>query len=198
MKPRFPLALQQPGIAHGEVHLLLEVDASAQLTDCLVTAFTRREFAAEALKAAHTWRYKPARLGGRPVGSVVPLTVLFESNGGLAVIRQMEPLPGRAAHYEYEPCHAHDLDTTPKALSTPAPQYPKELGDQGIVGRVVVDFHIDETGRVRIPVAQEPADPRLAGLAITARKAWTFERPMCGGLPVLACASTSFAFDLTP
>ena len=195
VKAQFPLELQRQGIGTGEVRLMLEVDGQGRLMDCLVTGFTRKEFADEALKAVRTWRFIPARLNGRPASAVLPLTVLFRTNGVLAVTRQAEQLPRPDTHYEYEPCPTRELDQTPKVLTTVPPLYPKELSDRGVRGRVTLDFYIDETGRVRFPVAREPADPQLAGLAIAALKVWFFEPPRRQGVPVLARASTSFAFD---
>ena len=67
-----------------------------------------------------------------------------------------------------------------------------------MTGKVTVDFFIDEAGKVRFPIAREPAEPRLAGLAIAALKLWEFEPPKRGDLAVLARASTSFAFEPPP
>ncbi len=194
-KPQFPLALQRQGVGTGNVRLMLEVSAKGELTDCLVTAFTRKEFAAATLKAVNTWRFTPARIAGRPVAAAVPLTVIFQTNGVLAVVKQTEQLDRHDTHFDYEPCPARELDEQPKALTQVPPLYPPELRSRGVGGRVTLDFYIDETGRVRFPVAREPADPQLAGLAIAALKVWFFEPPRRQGVPVLARASTSFAFD---
>lgn len=194
-RPRFPLSLQRQGVAKGEVRLMLEVDPQGVLTDCLITAFTRKEFAYEARKAIATWRFVPARIGGEPVSAVAPLTIIFQSNGVLAVVRQAEALSRGEQHYDYAPCPARDLDHAPEVLKKVSPMYSSQLRDQGVRGRVLLDFYIDETGAVRFPIAREPVDPRLAGLAVQALKGWAFEKPTRGGVPVLARASTSFAFD---
>lgn len=195
VRPRFPSSLQRLGVATGEVRLMLEVDPNGDLTDCLITLFTRKEFAYEARKAVDAWRFVPARIGGAAVSSVTPLTIVFQSNGALAVVRQTEALSRGDLHYDYAPCPARDLDHAPEVLKRVSPVYSSQLRDEGVRGRVLLDFYIDETGTVRFPIAREPVDPRLAGLAVQALKGWVFEKPTRGGVPMLARASTSFAFD---
>src|SRR4051812_21073202 len=78
VRPQFPIHLQRMGIANGEVSLLLEIDPKGRLIDCLVTAYTRSDFSREALRVANLWRFEPARIDGKPVNAVVPLTIAFE------------------------------------------------------------------------------------------------------------------------
>ena len=199
VKPQFPLKLQQQGIVTGEAQLLIEVDANGRLADCLVTAFTQKEFAYESVRAVRAWRFVPARIGGRPASAVAPLTVLFQFNGVVArVVHDLDRAPRRETRFEYQPCAARELDAEPKLVLSVAPKFPAQLSEASVTGKVTVDFFIDETGKVRFPIAREPAEPRLAGLAIAALKLWEFEPPKRGGLAVLARASTSFAFDPQP
>ncbi len=193
-KARYPLQMQRQGIEHGEVRLMLEIDARGRLVDCLVTAFTQREFAREAMDAVKEWTFEPARIGGKAVTGIASIDFEFEYNGVNPIVRQFDTPVRRELHYDFAPCAARDLDRQPKPLWTVPPQYSKKLSDAGVTGKVVLEFFIDPMGKVRFPVAKESPDPRLSGLAIAAVKLWAFEPPTRLGLPVLARASTEFVF----
>jgi TonB family protein len=153
------------------------------------------EFSREALRVAHAWKFEPARIAGQPVTAVVPVTIAFETNGMLTRVKQFDEPARRETKLEYQAWNSQDLDAPPKLLWTVSPQYPEQLGKQGITGRVILDFYIDETGRVRFPRARPPANAQLAALAIKAVKVWAFDPPIRHGVPVLAYASTSFLFE---
>lgn len=195
VRPQFPMTLQRQGVASGEVSLLLEVDPKGHLGDCLVTAYSHVEFSHEALRVAHAWKFVPARIAGQPVTAVLPVTIAFETNGMLTRVKQFDEPSRRERRLEYQAWNSQELDAPPKILWTVSPQYPEQLGQQGITGRVTLDFYVDETGRVRFPQARPPANPQLAALAIKAVKVWAFDPPIRHGIPVLARASTSFLFE---
>jgi len=196
--PIFPTRLLAQGVVHGEVQLLLEVDPAGKLADALVTAYTRREFADEAMRVAKQWRFDPGLAGDRPVVSILSFTFNFETAGTVAIqkhgVSLVEALPAGSS-YAYQPCGVATLDRQPAAIKAPGPVYPKEWIQQGRAGSVVIDFFIDETGQARLPIIRSPADEFLAAAAVAAVKRWRFEPPTRHGQPVLARAQQQFDFD---
>src|SRR3954462_14577604 len=75
--PRFPNRVLKDGIAHGVVKMLLHVSSTGELIDTLVTAFTRKPFAEEALHAVKRWKFIPARSKGEPIDTIINMTFQF-------------------------------------------------------------------------------------------------------------------------
>lgn len=197
IKPDFPLRLQREGVTNGEVRLVFEVSSRGKLVDLLIVAFTHSEFAHEVRRAVNTWKFEPGRVGGLPISTVVDMTFIFEYKfGNPAVLEKMATTMAYEPtnNYVYAPCPKELLDRAPEPIARVAPNYPKELSDQGIVGRVPVVFYVDESGRARMPVSTNDAHPVLAALAAEAVKLWQFDPPKRRGRPVMIRVSTDFVF----
>jgi TonB family protein len=197
----FPARMITEGITRGEVRIILEVGTDGQLTDALVAAFTRREFADEVLRVLSKSRFTPGLVDGQPVISIVNLTYKFESTGIVAF--QRIGLPARDVEkmgdeFEYKPHGIATIDSPPSGRDLAGPIYPKKWSDEGRTGEVTVDFYIDESGRTRMPVAVGTPDEYLAAAAIAAVKEWRFETPRYHGRPALAHAQQTFTFKLDP
>lgn len=194
----FPYRALSEGITHGEALLMLEVDPTGELTDVLVVAYTRREFADAAVDAVKQWRYTPAQMGGEPVRSTIRLNVQFEVGGVLAYVKPIasgdvdQNLGDRFDHRPYSP---GELDRTPRAISQPGPAYLKEWIAAGRRGNVTVEFFVDEQGRVRFPRITDYSDDYLAAAALAAVREWRFEPPMRKRRAVLIRAQQIFNFE---
>jgi TonB family protein len=197
----YPARLLTEGVTRGEVQIILEIGTDGQLTDALLAAYTRREFADEVLRVLNKSRFAPGMVEGKPVISVVNLTYKFESNNIVAY--QRIGLPGRSIEalgdeFEYRPHGIETIDQPPSGRDLAGPIYPKKWSDEGRTGNVTVDFYIDESGKTRMPITVGDADEFLAAAAIAAVKDWRFETPRRQGKPVLAHAQQTFVFKLDP
>ena len=196
--PVFPVGLLADGVVHGKVQLLLEIDPLGHLSDSLVTGYTHRKFADEALRAVKQWRFEPGIAEGRPVISIIAFTFDFETKGTVLVAHygatSRAPIPAND-DFEYRPLGVSTLDHPPGPVNLPGPVYPKEWREQGRSGTVVIDFFIDETGQARLPTILSHTDDYLAASAIAAVKQWRFEPPTHHGQPVLARAQQTFDFQ---
>lgn len=199
LRPQFPVRMMKAGVTHGTTHLLLLVNHQGQLADTLFTAYTRREFADESLRAIAHWKFEPGTYAGQPTDTVVDLTFNFEVNGVLFIVKNAtENAPKAIASeetFEYRVANLQNLDRLPTPLNVVSPTYPAEWAEQGLVGNLAVDFYIDESGRTRFPTPQIGANPRLAGLAVAAVEKWRFNPPTSNGKPVLVRVRQSFKFD---
>lgn len=191
----FPMPLLHRGVTSGEVRLMLKIGPDGSLQDTLVTAYTHKAFAEAALAVLPRGTFRAQQINGVSVTTLVPLVVRFEVNGLLVVQRHAsddtEFQPGKFA---YEPCDPVRLDRPLQAIATPSPGYPKDLRQQGIQGEVIVEYFIDETGRVRMPEVTQSANDLLAGLSLAAVEQWQFAPPSSGGRPVLVRVRQSFVF----
>lgn len=191
----FPLRLLNCGVSTGEVHVMLKIGPDARLLDALVTAYTHKPFADATLAALPQGIFRPQLVDGRPVTTLVPLVVRFEVNGLLVIQRfagDESELP--RGDYAYQPCAADRLDRPLQAIATPAPAYPAGLHEQGVRGRVVVEYYVDEAGRVRMPEVVQAESDLLAGLSLHALEQWQFTPPSSHGRSVLVRVRQAFEF----
>jgi TonB family protein len=63
-----------------------------------------------------------------------------------------------------------------------------------VAGTVVVSFVIDETGKVRVPIAERTEEPALIDAALGVVGGWRYEPPTHGGEPVLVEERNTLTF----
>ncbi|MDD2762958.1 MAG: energy transducer TonB [Opitutaceae bacterium] len=198
--PLFPVRLSQAGVTEGWAHVAISTDATGKLVEWLVVGYSYPEFAEAAVAAIKQWKFEPARLHGEPVGTAVKLLFHYEgkgvvvSSGNNSDFLEAWNMRLMAGRYAYRPCSLRELDRIPLPIVTVAPQYPKELADQGVKGRVTVEFYIDETGAIRVPAVSGNDNSELTALAVAALRQWKFEPPTRNGVAVLVKASQVFNF----
>lgn len=196
--PVFPSEVTLQGISRGVVSCVVDIDAQGKVEDVLITAHTHRSFAREVREALPLWRFEPAKMRGEPTASQTQLTFTIEAVGvvvsmdtGIYLRNRMEALLGLP--WEYRTFTLQELDAIPVPQKTVVPSYPAEVAQRNR-GAVRVDFYIDETGRVRVPIAQADAPTELGNAAVAAVRQWKFSPPLRGGRPVLAFVSQTFNF----
>jgi TonB family protein len=194
--PPYPAREFHNGIVAGRARLLLRVDPQGQLVDALVTGYTLPGFAESAMNAVKRWKFAAARVDGRPAFANVDVTFVFDVNKPLAnaVYGPRDESPVALVNYQYGAVPASQLDHPLGPLNTVAPVYPADWAQRGIKGSVVVEFYVDETGRVRMPAIVSADRPELAWIAIPAVEQWRFPPPTRQGQPVLVKAQQAFQF----
>ena len=194
---QFPLTLKAHGVRTGLVRVVFYVDADGRLLDYLITGYTQEAFASEVNRVAPKWKFEPEIRNGVAVPTIVQMNFEFR-NDGLMLVNysnlEYSHMPADESKFIYEAKSLKALDQIPTPVNVVNPAYSKDLADKGLVGSVVVDFYIDETGKVRMPAALPGANPILAGLAAEAVEQWKFTPPTCKGRPVLVHAQQSFSF----
>jgi TonB family protein len=199
---QYPPEMERNGITHGEAQIVLAVSAEGKIVDTLVAAYTHERFAKAALQAIRNWRFEAPLVHGETANTVVDIQVRFETNKvvvveriGVPAIQQSDAPDG----FAYKPQNLKVLDAIPTPVHVVQPVFPKEWSDQGMHGKVTVDFFIDETGTVRMPsVLTSPEYPLLAASAITAVHEWRFAPPLRQGRPVLAHCQQVLTFEAEP
>jgi TonB family protein len=200
--PVFPDSLIATYRRGGQVTLLISVNTQGKLSEWLPLRYTDPAFSDAAVAALKEWKFEPARLHGEPVPVSIELIFNFEVKGVVVsvtasdtVTAQMNDLIG---HHSYAPCTLRELDRIPVPLKTVSPIYPEELAVLGASGDVIVEFYIDERGRVRMPIVTGQPHQELANLAVDAVRQWQFEPPTRRGHPVLVKVRQVLRFTPKP
>ena len=90
-----------------------------------------------------------------------------------------------------------DLDHRLKPVITHSPCFPR--GDLKVdEGDAVVEFLVDEEGRVCVPRVVSASDPAFGYAAVQAVSTWRFEPPVSKGKPGVARVSVPFEFKRPP
>jgi len=194
--PIHPRSLMEVGVSKGYAEVLMKVDEAGQLEDWFVTAYSHKEFADSVVRAMKTWKFMPATMNGEAIGAITQVRFVFEAVG--TVITQNAATQMDAYRYRIEKLFSYklaglkDIDRLPVPVTMPSPAYPEKLSKRG--GQVLLDFIIDETGKVRLPSVVSADHAELAELASMAVKNWTFEPPRQKGRPVAVRVQQRFDF----
>ncbi|HKB91400.1 MAG TPA: TonB family protein [Opitutaceae bacterium] len=194
----FPYSLIPLGYSNGVVKLSISVDEAGKLTDCLVTAYTRPEFAAEVLDAMKKWKFEPAMVNGVPVPAVRDIVFNFQITGVVVSQTVTEHMEARFGRFEHETLSFRlrrfdELDRAPKPVRIVEPVCPPESIVNGSSDEnVTIDFYIDERGHVRLPSVKEGKSMDLASAVVSALQQWEFEPPTYKGQPTVIHASQNF------
>jgi TonB family protein len=199
----FPRSLVIDGIKSGAATVAISIDDNGQLADYLVTGYTKPAFGDQAVAAIKKWKFEPARIHGAPRNSKADLTFRFELEGvvvvTMSVVSNNELIhnkitPGADS---YTACTLSQLDRIPNPTKIVNPVYPTQLARSSRGGHVLVEFYIDEQGRVRMPSVNPEtieANEELAAVAVTAVSQWHFDPPLSRGRAVLVLAQQDFSF----
>jgi TonB family protein len=200
VEPQFPPALAHSTLTRGQAHVVINVDADGKLADWLVTGYTDKAFADEAVSVLKLWHYTPATEGGRPVGVRKELRFDFEARGrvvSLMAIETPEVLYNQAmggpALISYV-CPLQELDRPLAPVNPASPSYPGHAGPSAQPRTVRLDFYVDEKGQPRMPVVIDAAHQSFAEAAVDALSRWRFPAPTRGGKPVAVRVQQEFIF----
>jgi outer membrane biosynthesis protein TonB len=197
---QFPASLAFTTITSGEARVMINIDADGKLVDLMVTGYSDPAFAAEATGLLKQWRYTAATVNGEPVGVRIPLRIDFIAKGRVVSLTAMETT--NAMTQQMMPtklikrvCTADELDHPIEILRSVSPPNPGKA-DNAVQtsGSTLVDFYVDETGRIRMPVVIETTNERYAQVAVAALNLWQFSSPTRGGKPVAVRVQQKFIF----
>lgn len=88
------------------------------------------------------------------------------------------------------------LDNEPRTRARVAPNYPAEARSAGITGEVIVEFIVDENGRVRHPRVVRSSDSVFEAATLRAVERWRFEPGKKNGKPVRFRMAVPVVFNL--
>lgn len=173
--------LRQPGVelpdtlarVAGGAEIAFVVDREGYVTATEVKSATNPAFGELARQNVLTWKFRPATKGGSAVS--VHVIQPFRFNGGFVTTDSMEA-----------------VDRLPVVTETVQPVVPNEL--RHVLGRVLVEFVVDERGNVTAVKVKESTLTELAGPALDAAKQWKFQAAVKSGRPTVATVAIPFVF----
>lgn len=200
VEPQFPHSLSLTHLTSGEARVVVNIDADGRLVDWLVTGYTHKAFADEAVSVLKQWRYVAATERGEPTGIRTELRFEFEATGRVVSLMAIETPELLLKQMGIEPrlitnvCELQELDRPIAPVNPVTPSYPRAPGAAAAARSVLVDFYVDETGRPRMPVVVSSAHELLAQAAIGALNRWRFSAPTRAGKPVAVRVRQEFIF----
>lgn len=202
LEPRFPASLELSHVTDGEARVVIHIDADGKLVDWLVTGYTDKLFAEEAVTVLKAWHYVAPTEDGESIGVRTELRFQFEAHGRVVsltaietpeiLMRQMGIGPTFIARL----CSPHELDRPLAPVSAASPLYPAPTTATPASSphSVVVDFYVDEHGQPRMPVVINSAQEHYASAAVDALSRWRFATPTRAGRPVAVRVRQEFIF----
>ncbi|MBA4138071.1 MAG: hypothetical protein C0518_12210 [Opitutus sp.] len=191
--PMFPDYAKHRGISVGNVLLAVAWDETGRPSDVVVLHTSFPAFGESAVDAAREWRRPP---GGKLVQTY---NLQFELGGVITVVSKM--LSDYAAEMRAERTPRailpEELDAELRAIEQPMPTVPASVLGKYETGRVVVEFYVDEAGRVRAPVVHHATAEEFAQATLAAMSRWRYETPRRHGLPVVTSMRWAFDFKRT-
>ena len=174
--PVYPPELKANRI-RAEVTAVFIVDETGVVTKASIEESSDERFNASAFKAIQQWRFQPGVRNDKAVRT-----------------RVRQPFK-----YALTPIEAHDidgLDVKPEVLESVTPRYPRALKRLRKQATVIVEFVVDETGKVVDWEIEESTNQQFNESALTAIKQWTFKPGKIEGVPVKARVRIPFSYSL--
>jgi TonB family protein len=200
VEAQFPHSLSLTHLTSGEARIIVNIDADGQLVDWLVTGYTHKAFAEEAVSVLKQWRYRAPTEHGQPVGIRTELRFEFEATGRVVSLMAIETPEvllkqmGIGPHFITHVCNLQELDRPIAPVNPASPAYPRQAGAQAAARSVLIDFYVDEKGQPRMPVVVNSSHEVLAQAAVGALNQWRFTAPTRAGRPVAVRVRQEFIF----
>jgi len=189
--PEFPSELTRRGIFDGEASAVISLGPDGRAADWLIVAYSPPAFEPLAAEILRSLECKPLNPEA-PVRANIHFQfqtrgVIVSHTASETVDRLLTPFTGIRPVRKLSKPSQLDQPLVPRR--TVPPNYPQAaLGEE----RVTIEFLIDESGRVRIPVLHKGANVSLANAAADALIQWEFEPPTRQGRPAIVIARQEF------
>jgi outer membrane biosynthesis protein TonB len=200
VEARFPHVLSLSHITVGEARVIVNIDADGKLVDWLVSGYTHKAFADEAVAVLKQWRYTAPRDGGQPTGIRTELRFAFEATGRVVSLMAIDTpdllvkTMGIPDALVTPVCHPRELDRPIAPVAAAAPAFPRQSGSATGGRSVLIDFYVDESGQPRMPVVVNEPYVGFAHAAMGALNQWRFTTPTRAGKPVSVRVRQEFIF----
>jgi len=179
LAPDYPAALANESVNQGFALTVCTLADDGSVLEVWTPGFDHPAFAAAASEALAGWRYAPAAAEG-PVAPWPRTDVVrfdFSRSGQITTRTHRDAL---AAVFPSRKVAGFDLSSIPLVEGSRltrvrgAPPAASTVSAETSAGEVVVEFFVERSGRVRLPVAVRADHGAQARLAVEALREWAF------------------------
>lgn len=188
VQPVYPAEAAKQKIA-GHVQVDFAVDAEGRVSDVAVHDSSHGMFEEPALAAVRQWKFAPALENGTPVAC--GMTVLVEF--ALAQLKQKR-VPLAPARPQLMP--QAQPPTPPRVVAASDPDYPEELEERKLPGRVDLRIEVGTDGRVEKVHVRWASHPAFVAEAVRVARTWQFEPARQGVLARKAAFDSPAQFSV--
>jgi len=198
VRPIYPYALLRAK-KEGRAVIRYIVGPTGRIVQADIGEASAPELGRALQAAVECFTYEPALKGGRPCPALQGFQQEFNRDESwfivgeedLALLRREEKKPESILSLR-------DLDAKLKPLSRRPPRFPLSVKAEVTKGEAVIEFLIDEDGRVRLPRIVSASEEAFGYAAVQGVATWRFEPPSRGGRPVVVRVQVPISFDDTP
>lgn len=196
-RPVYPYALFREK-KEGKATVKMVIGLKGQIVKADVVEASSPEFGQALLTAAERFIYEPALKTGRPCLSLMSFSQQFSfdegyqlvTEGDLDALKLEQKKPQQIAGL-------NDLDDRVVPIALPPPKFPLSQSEQNS-GEALVEFLIDEDGRVRLPRVVSASREAFGFAAVQGVAAWRFQPPQRGGKPTAVRVRQPITFAMNP
>jgi TonB family protein len=196
--PVYPYELLRDG-KEGSASIQYLIDHEGQVRAIKVIEASAPEFAQALAAAANSYLFEPALKKGAPCPSLIASTEKFKLRGSDSFVHPDEHDALRVEKKQPDRIvAASKLDTPLKPIVQRPGVFPCTVEPEVQEGHAVVEFLVDETGRVRLPRIHKASSPAFGYSAVQAVYEWRFEPPKVRGKATWSRARVPVVFRRNP
>ncbi len=189
--PEYPIELRNAKV-EGSVTVEFIVAQDGTVHEPRIVRSTHAGFEEPVLAAITQWRFAPGRRRGQPVNTRaqidVPFTLAEDSS---------EPPANSAANSDLTVRDLVAKLQVPTLIEQRTPEFPANLLAARASGRVVVEFQVENTGRVRRACAKSSTNTDFDLAAVEAVRRWKFTASPNSDSRLLITLQTEIDFRIT-
>ncbi len=190
IQPVYPYSLLLEGIT-GEATVVMMVNAKGGVDQSYVASCSRQEFGQALATAAEGYLFKPGLRDGRPASGLFSITCRFE----LPAMQDDGYLVKWEREKKGDIVSAVLLDKPLAVMSRYEPIFPRNLLGKHKEGQAMIEFLVDEQGKVRLPRSVSATEPSFGYAATQAVALWRFTPPTVKGKGVIVRVKAPVLFQ---
>lgn len=188
--PVYPGALLRAGVT-GAATVRARIGEQGEVAAVELLGASHPDFGQATLAMMQAWQFEPpGASGAREL--TYEQRFAFDKPAQSGVPASARALIERLARGGVGVAAASELDAPLRPVLQGAPAAPLSGGGSRPAGRAVVDFHVDESGRVLLPELVSGSPAEFGWAALTAVNQWRFEPPRRAGQPVTVRAQVQW------
>lgn len=196
VRPVYPYALLRAK-KEGKAVVRFIVDQKGRVARADIGESTAPELGRALQAAIECFHYEPAIKAGRPSLALQGFSQQFNREESWQLVGEQDFALLRREEKKPETILTlGELDEKLVVRSRKAPRFPLSVNENVATGEAVIEFLVDEDGRVRLPRIVSASEEAFGYAAVQGVAAWRFEPPKRGGRPVVVRVQIPISFGV--